>query len=415
VALSRNSSFDLVVVGGGVAGSTLAARLAAAGKSVLVLERTRVFEDRVRGEWLAPWGVVETQKLGIYDALRAWGGHHLTRQVSYDELVPAEAAEAAAIDLASISDAPGALSIEHVVMQRGLLERAETAGAVVLRDVRDVEVNGGERPSVRYRHDGEEAEVRCRLIVGADGRSSRVRRQLGIALHEDPIDHLIAGLLVEGLREWPETQQSIGKVGDIQYLIFPQGNGRARLYADYDAAGRGRFSGSEGTRAFLDCFRMDAVPGSAEIAAAKPIGPCRSYPSQDAWTEQPAVPGAVLVGDAAGYNDPIIGQGLSIAFRDVRIVSDRLCETDDWSVRTLEPYVTERRERMRRLRLTAHFATRLGARFDPAGVAARIHAMTKIAEHPELFPVVAAFIGPENMPPPLLEDGFDEALFGTPD
>ena len=36
----------------------------------------------------------------------------------------------------------------------------------------------------------------------------------------------------------------------------------------------------------------------------------------------PFVPGVVLIGDAAGHDDPIIGQGLSIAYRDVRIVRD---------------------------------------------------------------------------------------------
>ncbi|MGB9279946.1 MAG: hypothetical protein WCB57_07650 [Pseudonocardiaceae bacterium] len=44
----------------------------------------------------------------------------------------------------------------------------------------------------------------------------------------------------------------------------------------------------------------------------------------DSWTEQPYAPGAVLIGDAAGWNDPIIGQGLSIALRDVRMATDVL-------------------------------------------------------------------------------------------
>ena len=45
---------DVVVVGGGVAGSAAAARLATAGLSVIVLERETVFTDRVRGEGLVP-------------------------------------------------------------------------------------------------------------------------------------------------------------------------------------------------------------------------------------------------------------------------------------------------------------------------------------------------------------------------
>ena len=46
--------YDVVIVGAGVAGGALAARLARDGLTVLVLERTRVHVDRIRGEWLAP-------------------------------------------------------------------------------------------------------------------------------------------------------------------------------------------------------------------------------------------------------------------------------------------------------------------------------------------------------------------------
>jgi choline dehydrogenase-like flavoprotein len=51
--------FDVVVVGGGVAGSSLGAALARAGLEVLVVEREARFRDRVRGDSLFPWGVVE--------------------------------------------------------------------------------------------------------------------------------------------------------------------------------------------------------------------------------------------------------------------------------------------------------------------------------------------------------------------
>lgn len=47
-------NFDVVIVGAGVAGGALATRLARDGLSVLVLERTLVHIDGIRGEWLAP-------------------------------------------------------------------------------------------------------------------------------------------------------------------------------------------------------------------------------------------------------------------------------------------------------------------------------------------------------------------------
>ncbi|MGJ3626820.1 SDR family NAD(P)-dependent oxidoreductase [Sphingomonas sp. MMS24-JH45] len=67
-------TYDLIVVGGGIGGSALAAVMARAGKSVLLLEKSTAYEDRVRGEWIAPWGVAETRRLGLYDTLVAAGG-----------------------------------------------------------------------------------------------------------------------------------------------------------------------------------------------------------------------------------------------------------------------------------------------------------------------------------------------------
>ena len=57
--------YDLITVGGGLAGSALAKTMAEAGARVLVLERETQFKDRVRGEGMTPWGVVEARALGI--------------------------------------------------------------------------------------------------------------------------------------------------------------------------------------------------------------------------------------------------------------------------------------------------------------------------------------------------------------
>src|SRR5260221_664610 len=56
---------DVVIVGGGIGGSALAAALAADGRDVVVLEQSEVYEDRVRGESMMPWGGAEARALGI--------------------------------------------------------------------------------------------------------------------------------------------------------------------------------------------------------------------------------------------------------------------------------------------------------------------------------------------------------------
>ena len=84
---------DLVVVGGGIAGSSIAARMSAAGARVLVLEHSERFVDRVRGEYIAPWGVREVIALGLLDVIRAVPHSNLmTHFVGFEEGIPEEAA-----------------------------------------------------------------------------------------------------------------------------------------------------------------------------------------------------------------------------------------------------------------------------------------------------------------------------------
>lgn len=59
--------YDLIVVGGGLAGSAIGRAMAENGSSVLIVEREERYRDRVRGEGVFSWGCAEAQKLGIYD------------------------------------------------------------------------------------------------------------------------------------------------------------------------------------------------------------------------------------------------------------------------------------------------------------------------------------------------------------
>ena len=86
--------------------------------------------------------------------------------------------------------------------------------------------------------------------------------------------------------------------------------------------------------------------------AATPAGPCAAYPGDDTWTDAPFAEGVVLIGDAAGHNDPIIGQGLSIALRDARIVRDLILDGARTAA-AFASYGEERSSRMERLRFIA--------------------------------------------------------------
>jgi 2-polyprenyl-6-methoxyphenol hydroxylase-like FAD-dependent oxidoreductase len=409
------ADFDVAIVGGGIGGGALATVLAREGLSVLVLEKSTVYRDHVRGEWLAPWGVVELKRLGLYDAVRRAGGHHLSRHWSCDEDVEPDEALATALDLtALVPDIGGPLCIGHPRLCQLLIEIAADAGATVRRGVTDVRIAPGPSPAVLYRDDHTQHRVACRLIVGADGRGSQVRREAGIALHRDPTHHLFAGMLVDGADGWPADTQTIGTERDVHYLVFPQGAGRVRLYLGYSRDQPRRLAGPGGPQAFLAAFRLRSVPGSERLANARPAGPCNSYPNEDTWTDRLHADGVVLLGDAAGSNDPIIGQGLSITLRDVRQVRDALLGTRDWSGEVFVAYAAERAERMRRLRFTASLISTYLNEFGPVARERRQRARARQMQDPSLvLPLMAAFVGPENVPADTFEEETRARLFGT--
>ena len=90
---------DVVIVGGGIAGSAIAAALAPTGMDVLVIERQVQYRDRVRGESLQPWGVAEARHLGVEQTLLGAGGGYATRLATYGEDVDPETAAAGAVPL----------------------------------------------------------------------------------------------------------------------------------------------------------------------------------------------------------------------------------------------------------------------------------------------------------------------------
>src|SRR6266540_84675 len=69
MAQMRRVDYDLIIVGGGLAGSSLAIAMANRGARILIIEQQGEFRDRIRGEVLMPWGSLEAQRLGIYDLL----------------------------------------------------------------------------------------------------------------------------------------------------------------------------------------------------------------------------------------------------------------------------------------------------------------------------------------------------------
>ncbi len=403
--------FDIVIVGGGITGSAMGAVLARTGLRVHILERDKVYQDRVRGEFMVGWGVTELQRLGLQDVLTGAGAIFVERVIPYDETLPIETAEQFTLALKSLApDVPNPLCMGHPAMCAALNKAAEAAGASVTRGVKSIKIKAGEQPEVSYRLDGRQVTLRPKLIIGADGRNSVVQRQIGVEMQHDPPHNLLGGMLVEGKTSWPQDAFSLGTEGDVHFLIFPQGEDRLRLYLCYDFADRGRFTGPDKEQNLLAAFRLKCLPQGEEISRCRPISPFHSYSNEDHWADYPMAPGVVLIGDAAGHCDPITGQGLSIGLRDVRIVSDILAQ-GDWRQAAFLPYVEERRERMRRLRVAGRYTATLRAEYGEAARQRRGLAQhrTNVLGFPS--PTLANLFGPESLPAECFEQSTIDALF----
>jgi 2-polyprenyl-6-methoxyphenol hydroxylase-like FAD-dependent oxidoreductase len=113
---------------------------------------------------------------------------------------------------------------------------------------------------------------------------------------------------------------------------------------------------------------LETMPNADTFAGATPAGPLGAFPMNDTWMDEPYVPGVVLAGDAAGWSDPTVGQGLSVAMRDVHVLSEILSSDPPWDFR---PYAEERGERMRRLRIALQVNNALRCEFTERGRARR--------------------------------------------
>jgi 2-polyprenyl-6-methoxyphenol hydroxylase-like FAD-dependent oxidoreductase len=101
----------------------------------------------------------------------------------------------------------------------------------------------------------------------------------------------------------------IGTEDETCLYIFPPGAGRARHYTCWMPERLKAFRGADAPRRFLDAFRFRSAPGSERFADARPAGPLQFYRTEDHWADWPMAPGVLLIGDAAGHNDPSLGRG----------------------------------------------------------------------------------------------------------
>jgi len=262
----------------------------------------------------------------------------------------------------------------------------------------------GARPSIAWTDATGDHVIAPALLVGADGRGSAVRRATGIELDSQPVSSYVAGLLIEGL-EGPSDHDVVADDALGMCLLLHQGGGRARAYHAVPDGLQTRWTGPDGPARFVSDLAEASPLLRDAVGSARPAGPCRTYPGTDTWTDRPYADGVVLIGDAAGHNDPTIGCGLSIAMRDARIVRDLVlagaCSSDAFA-----PYGDERADRMRRLRLVADVMVTGLVEDAPNRTERRAFMAESLATlAAPVFPLVLGmFAGPESIPDEVVDE-----------
>ena len=315
--------FDVIIVGGGLGGSALAKVMAEAGARVLLLEQEARFKDRVRGEFLPPWGVAEARRLALEDTLQACGCW-----APYLEMGLGQPRNLAA----TTPQALPALGFSHPQMQEALLQAAATAGAHVRREVTVIAIEPGKQPRVSFRNSASAETLSARIVVASDGRNSAARKWAGLTVTRQPHPFLFAGVLLTGLAMPRDLAHYFlnPAVAMVVGLVY-EGEDRFRAYLAYPSEETERLQGERDLPRFLEYSRRTTTFPGFYDGSVRSIGPLASFTSDEDWVEHPYSNGVALIGDAAATSDPAYGQGMSLTLRDVRTLKEALLDNSDWN------------------------------------------------------------------------------------
>lgn len=334
----QDDTYDVIVAGGGPAGSTTAALVAEKGHRVLLLERERFPFFKI-GESLMPGTYWTLKRLDVLDQLKA---SVFPRKHSVQFFGGSGKASA---PFYFSENNPHESSVTWQVLRSAfdqmLLDNAGAKGAEVCQgvSVRHVLFEGDRAVGVRVKlSDGAVAEVLGRVVVDATGQSALISRKLKVKAVEPNLKkasiftHFEGGLRDEGIDEgatlilhtrdkdswfWyiplQDDRVSVGVVGALDYLLRDR-SGSAQAIFDEELG---------------KCPRVQE-----RLANAKQVFPVRVTRDFSYRSRQVAGNGWVLVGDAFGFLDPIYSSGVFLALKSGEMAADAInegFERDDFS------------------------------------------------------------------------------------
>jgi flavin-dependent dehydrogenase len=348
--------FDVIIVGGGPAGSSAAIHLARAGGRVLLAEQERFPRAKLCGEFISPECLAHFARLGVLGAMEGAGGAKVHETVFYTR---GGRAVAVPSEWFAGATARAALGLSRAVMDSRLLEGARAAGVEVLEEATasGLLLEGARVRGVRLGvAGGEVREHTARVVVDATGRQRALARRVARAERNEgegrrsPLVAFKAHL--EGAR---------GAEGVCEIYFYPGGygglsavEGGAHNLCFIARAADVRARASDAARLMREVVmrnRRAAVTLDGARARDRWLGVAlQSFGRHDPVPAE----GLITVGDAASFIDPFTGSGMLMALESgelaARVVSDWLPDA--------------RRDRRNFDALARAYAAHYAARFD---------------------------------------------------
>ena len=318
------NKYHVVVVGGGPAGSMAAWEAAKGGVSVCMLEKDRDIGYPVRcGEAAGESGL--RQFVEIEDS---W----IAEKITSVKLVSPNLTSVD-IDFA----AETGYILNRRIFDYDLSRYAANAGAEVYTKayVKNVLANNGEVNGVVLDYLGEEKQIQAKIVIGADGLTSRVGRWAGLKTlvrmkdMESAVQYSVANVDIEPNKMIMYVGMNHAPGGYI--WVFPKG----KKFANIGIGISGKYSKHKSAQKYLDEFMEREYPDAAILTTMCGGVPCAKP------MEKPVADGIMLVGDAAHQINPMTGGGIVAGMKGGWIagqVAAEAIQNDDYSENSLLEY-----------------------------------------------------------------------------
>jgi menaquinone-9 beta-reductase len=300
---------DVLIVGAGPAGTVAATVLARSGARVRILDRARFPRDKLCGDTVNPGTLALLRRLNMADRLDARG------------LPVAGMIVTGADGVAVESPYPDGLQGRAMVRREldwALLQQATAAGAEfepccrVRRAIVDDDVVGGVVVN-------DDRTLRARVVIAADGRHSTLAFGFGLARHPGRPRRWAIGAYFENVaRLSPFGEMHVRPSGYIGVAPLPGGLANVCLVKPQEAIGRGAASSDATFRDPEALLRRELARDPVlreRFSSARLAMPPVVLGPLAVDVKRHGIAGLLLAGDAAGFIDPMTGDGLRFAVR----------------------------------------------------------------------------------------------------